>query len=167
MRKKTFVLMMSLLCVATLAQAADLSDREKALLKTIIRQSFRMNIRSWLEQSPDQTQLNRESHRFVIALSNSKDKEEKLLTMFNEGTVSHKLLPAQALAYLGNNIGINVLEEAALPTKLIGPYTTQSGFEISESALCLLYLGFDFPVTFKFSKIPNPLYSELDIFLKK
>ena len=132
-----------------------------------MRQSFQKRIHLWQQQSPKVAEANLSTHPFVIALSNAKDKEQKLLEAFNALPKRNRLIHAQALAYLGNDTGIDVLKEAAFPTKPMGTYMTSSGFEISESALCLLYLGFDFPDTFMFSKEPNCHYSELDVLLKK
>ncbi|MCP4679150.1 MAG: hypothetical protein GY854_27390 [Deltaproteobacteria bacterium] len=145
------------------SNAGPLSSREKSLLKAIIAHSFKMR-RMSIRQNPDNPKQTIENHPFSIARSAAKDKERQLVRAFNRVPEREKLLVAQALAYLGNDTGVDVLKEAAFG---MGIYTTNSGFEISESAICLLYLGYDFPDDFKFSKVANPLYPFLDIFLDR
>jgi hypothetical protein len=143
------------------ATAADLSVREKTLLQIVISQNFWMRLQA--------VKTNQEEHPFHIALSDAKDKEQQLLSLFKESKrdTPRKLLAAQSLAYLGNKTGMPDLEGATFKSKGMPWYMTSSGFEISESALCLLFLGFDFPDTFKFSEIVNPMYPEMDKLLGK
>lgn len=164
--KRTIVMsLIMLMSIGSVCHSAELSAREKVLVRVILGQQIKMRFHLWQQSEAGKKKAS--SHPFAIALSNAKDKEQKLLKEFKALPERDRLRHAQALAYLGNNAGIEVLKEAAFPTKLMGAYMTSSGFEISESALALLYLGFDFRDTFKFSKVPNALYPELDELLKE
>jgi len=107
---------------------------------------------------------NREAYQ--ILRSNDLDRETKLVDLFNSSLRYEKLNAAQALAYLGNDIGVEVLRDAAGFKKPAGLYMTSSCHEISEAAACLLILKDEFPEDFSFSRIPNSIFPEFDVFLK-
>jgi len=167
MKRIIFISAIMLIGFASACHSGELSAREKVLVRVILGQQLKTRLQLWQQQSPEIAKENLSSHPFAIALSDAEDKEQKLVNEFKELPECKKLSHAQALAYLGNNAGVEVLKDAAFPKTLMGTYMTSSGFEISESALCLMYLGFDFPDTFKFSKAPNALYPELDELLKE
>lgn len=163
--KRTIVMsVIMLMSIVSISHSAELSARETVLVRVILGQQIKMRLHLW--QQSETGKENPQKHPFAIALSNAKDKEQQLLTEFAALPERQRLAHAQALAYLGNDAGVDVLKMAAFPSKVMGPFMTSSGFEISESALCLLYLESDFPDSFQFSKVPNPLYSELDELLK-
>jgi len=69
---------------------------------------------------------------------------------------------ARALAYVGDARCIDTLAKT-----LAGAFAvTSSGFEQSKAAACLLYLEYDFPNDFLFTRLPNPMYPELNAFLE-
>lgn len=164
MKRRITVALGALLALTCVANAVELSDRERCLVKVVLGQQLKMRLRGW--ESSEAAKDGSDKHPFALALSNAKDKEKRLLTEFETLPERKRLAHAQALAYLGNGAGRDVLKKAAFPTGIMGPFTTSSGFEISESALCLLYLESDFPESFRFSKVPNAIYPELDELLK-
>jgi hypothetical protein len=164
MRRHIAVAIGALLALACVANAVTLSDREICLVKVVLGQQLKMRLRLW--QSSEAGREASDKHPFALALSNAKDKEKRLLTEFEALPERQRLAHAQALAYLGDKAGLDVLKKAAFPSGVMGPFMTSSGFEISESALCLLYLQSDFPESFQFSKVPNAMYPELDELLK-
>lgn len=147
---------------ATFVSATELSVREKSIIKIIIRQDFQSKM-----QYMDK-QLTTRNPFWIAMWGNKNTKEKQLLKAFKKIPMGKKtkLDYAQALAYIGNKEGIEVLKQATFNYGN-NPYLTNSGFEMSESAICLLYLEFDFPENFKFSLLSNSKYPELDILLKK
>lgn len=163
--KQTIVMsLIMLMSIGSSSYSAELSAREKVLVRVILGQQIKM--RHHLLKQTEAGEDNPQKHAFAIAMSNAKEKEQQLLTEFVALPERQRLAHAQALAYLGNDAGVDVLKKAAFPTTATAPFITSSGFEISESALCLLYLEADFPDSFRFSNVPNPLYPELDELLK-
>lgn len=145
----------------TFTSATELSLSEKSMLKIIIRQDFQSKM-----QYMDK-QLTTRNPFWIAMWGNKNTKEKQLLKEFRKIPMGKKtkLDYAQALAYVGNKEGIEVLKQATF--NYANPYLTNSEFEISESAICLLYLGFDFLDNFKFSMLANSKYPELDILLEK
>ena len=164
MKRHITVALGALLALTCVANAVELSDRERCIVKVVLGQQLKMRLRLW--QSSEAAKEGSDKHPFALALSNTKEKETRLLAEFETLPERQKLAHAQALAYLGNTDGLDELKKAAFPTDAMGPFMTSSGFEISESALCLLYLQSAFPESFKFSKVPNALYPELDELLR-
>lgn len=146
----------------TFASATELSVREKSIVKIIIRQDFQSRM-----QYMDK-QLTTRNPFWIAMWGNKNTKEKQLLKAFKKIPMGKKtkLDYAQALAYIGNKEGIEVLKQATFNYDN-NPYLTNSGFEASESAICLLYLGFDFPENFRFSLLSNSKYPELDVLLDK
>lgn len=162
MKKIALLSIFVMLIGTTFASATELSVREKSTLKIIIRQDFQSRM-----QYMDK-QLTTRNPFWIAMWGNKNTKEKQLLKAFKKIPMGKKtkLDYAQALAYIGNKEGIEVLKQATFNYGN-NPYLTNSGFEMSESAICLLYLGFDFPENFKFSMLSNSKYPELDILLKK
>lgn len=160
MKKIIFIVAMISLGI-TFASATELSVKEKSILKIIIRQDFQSKM-----QYMDK-QLTTRNPFWIAMWGNKNTKEKQLLKEFKKIPIGKKtkLDYAQALAYIGNKEGIEVLKQATFNYEN-NPYLTNSGFEMSDSALCLLYLGFDFPSNFKFSMLVNSKYPELDILLE-
>lgn len=162
MKKIALLSIFVMLFGITFASATELSVREKSIIKIIIRQDFQSKM-----QYMDK-QLTTRNPFWIAMWGNKNTKEKQLLKAFKKIPMGKKtkLDYAQALAYIGNKEGIEVLKQATFNYDN-NPYLTNSGFETSESAICLLYLGFDFPENFKFSMLSNSKYPELDILLKK
>lgn len=162
MKKIALLSIFVMLFGITFASATELSVREKSIIKIIIRQDFQSKM-----QYMDK-QLTTRNPFWIAMWGNKNTKEKQLLKAFKKIPMGKKtkLDYAQALAYIGNKEGIEVLKKATFNYDN-NPYLTNSGFEMSDSALCLLYLGFDFPENFKFSMLSNSKYPELDILLKK
>lgn len=162
MKKIALLSIFVMLFGITFASATELSVREKSIIKIIIRQDFQSKM-----QYMDK-QLTTRNPFWIAMWGNKNTKEKQLLKTFKKIPMGKKtkLDYAQALAYIGNKEGVEVLKQATFNYGN-NPYLTNSGFEMSESAICLLYLGFDFPENFKFSMLSNSKYPELDILLKK
>lgn len=162
MKKIALLSIFVMLFGITFASATELSVREKSIIKIIIRQDFQSKM-----QYMDK-QLTTRNPFWIAMWGNKNTKEKQLLKTFKKIPMGKKtkLDYAQALAYIGNKEGVEVLKQATFNYGN-NPYLTNSGFEMSESAICLLYLGFDFPENFNFSMLSNSKYPELDILLKK
>ena len=70
---------------------------------------------------------------------------------------------ARVSAYLGDSQSADILSKV-LQGKLV---KSDSGREQNQAALCLLYLDYHFPEDFAFSRLPSPLYPELDALIDR
>lgn len=145
----------------TLASATDLTGRELALLRIVIRQQFQSDVHAAHSFGDDLRKDRVAPLELVSADPNVVDQLYGIMT--NETNDPYRRFnAARALAYLGDRRCMDILSKT-----LAGDFAmTSSGFELSEAALCLLYLGYDLPGDFLFTRVPNPLYSELNALLE-
>ncbi|MBN1360851.1 MAG: hypothetical protein JW993_09675 [Sedimentisphaerales bacterium] len=144
---------------AALAPAAELTGRELALLRVILRQSMSRELHA-VHETGDAYRIDRASPLRAVWSEPNVDELHEIMT--DEANDPYKQFnAARALAYLGDKRCVDVLAET-----LAGRFAqTSSGFELSEAAACLLYLGVDLPDRFLFTRLPNPLYAELNALL--
>ncbi|MCP4135174.1 MAG: hypothetical protein GY754_29670 [bacterium] len=103
-------------------------------------------------------------HPFKIVLNNEEKKAKKELMVILTDEKNHpfeRFYSAIALAYLDDKSGLEILNGVCTRKgKLM--IITNSEMEVSEAGLAILVLGEKLPEGFKFSKIINPLFPELD-----
>ena len=149
-----------LLAGPTLTSATELTGRELALLRIVIRQDFQSDVYTAHRLGDD---LRKDRVSPLELVSADPNVVEKLYGIMTDETSDHykRFNAARALAYLGDCRCVDILSKT-----LAGEFAmTSSGFELSEAALYLLYLGHDFPDDFLFTRVPNPLYPELNALL--
>jgi hypothetical protein len=153
-------LLMMVLAGSTLASATALTGRELALLRVILRQSMSMDQHAAYERG-DALTMDRFSPLGLV--SNDPNLDELHQIMADEANDEYKRFnAARALAYLGDGRCIDTLAKT-----LAGEFAmTSSCIEQSQAAACLLYLGYDFPKNFLFTRLPNPIYPELNALLE-
>ncbi len=144
---------------AALAPAAELTGRELALMRVILRQSMSMDLHA-AHETGDALRIDTASPLGLV--SNDPNTDELCQIMTDEANDPYKRFnAARALAYLGDQRCVDILTET-----LAGAFAqTSSGFEQSEAAACLLYLGGELPETFLFTRLANPLYAEWNALL--
>lgn len=154
------VLLTMVLAGSTLASTTQVTGRELALLRLILRQSMSMD-RHAAYESGDALRQDRFSPLGLVSNDPNVDELHRIMT--NEANDEYKRFnAARALAYLGDMRSIDILAQA-----LAGEFAASSScVEQSHAAACLLYLGYDFPKDFLFTRLPNPLYPELNAFLE-
>jgi len=159
-QKMNAVLMTIVLAGSTWASATQVTGRELALLRVILRESMSMDRHAACESS-DALRKDRVSPLDLVLNDPNVDALHKIMT--NEANDSYKRFnAARALAYLADMRCIDILKKA-----LAGEFAvSSSGFEQSQAAACLLYLDYDFPKDFLFTRLPNPLYPELNALLE-
>jgi hypothetical protein len=153
-------LVMVVLAGSALASATELTGRELALLQVILRRSMSVDQHAAYERD-DALTKGRVSPLGLISNDPNLDELHEIMT--SEANDEYKRFnAARALAFLGDTRCIYILAKT-----LAGEFAmTSSGFEQSHAAACLLYLGYDFPKDFLFTRLPNPLYPELNVFLE-
>ncbi len=153
------ILATMVLAGSVFTSATDLTGRELALLRVILRQSMRTDQHAAYE-SGDALTKDRFSPLELAMSDPNVEAIHEIVT--NEANDEYKRLSAaRALAYLGDKRCIDILAKT-----LAGKFAmTSSCTEQSQAAACLLYLGYDFPKDFLFTKLANPLYPELNAFL--
>jgi hypothetical protein len=154
------VLLTMVLAGSTLASTTQVTGRELALLRVILRQGMSMD---WYTayNGGDALRKDRFSPLDLVLNDPNVDELHKIMTS-GAGDEYKRFNAARALAYIGDERCIDILV-----ITLAGKYAaTSSGFEQSHAAACLLYLGYDFPKDFLFTRLPNPLYPELNALLE-
>ncbi len=154
------VLMTIVLAGSTLASATQVTGRELALLRVILRQSMSMD-RHAAYESGDALMKDRVSPLDLVLNDPNVDALHKIMT--DEANDPYKRSnAARALAYLGDERCINVLTNA-----LAGKFAASSScIEQNQAGVCLLFLGYRFPRDFLFTRLPNPIYPELNALLE-
>lgn len=149
-----------LLAGPTLTSATELTGRELALLRIVIRQSIQSDVHVAHVLDDDLRKDRVSPLELVSADPNVVEQLHGIMT--DETNDAYKRFnAARALAYLGDRRCVDILSKT-----LAGEFAmTSSGFELSEAALCLLYLEYDFPDDFLFTRVPNALYPELNALL--
>jgi len=144
--------------------AADLTCNELVLLRVILRQDLAIDAYAARVQGDDLAQQRAAPLALVLDDPNERDMGE-LRTIAGDTSFDEyrRFNAARALAYLGGHERLDVLSKTARGDFAV----TASSAERSKAGLCLLYLESDLPDGFAFSRLPNPLYSELDAFVTK
>ncbi len=147
------------LAAAALAPAAELTGRELALMRVILRQSMSMDVQA-AHETGDALRIDRVSPLRCTWYDPNVAELHAIMTD-EAGDAYQRFNAARALAYLGDKRCVGVLTET-----LLGRFAeSSSGFELSKAAACLLYLGCELPEDFLFTRLPNPLYVELNALL--
>jgi hypothetical protein len=137
-----------------------LTGRELALLRVILRQDMRADVRAAVAE-PNYVDAN-DVAPLETALGRCPSIEDLNDVMTDEANPPFRRFNAsRALAYLGDRRCMKRLWDIAGGDLVL----SASSFEQSKAALCLLYLGYDFPAHFLFTRLPNPLYPELNLLL--
>jgi len=154
-------LLTMVLAGSALASATELTGREMALLRVILRQDMSMD-RHAAHETDNALIKDRVSPLDLVSSDPNLDELHKIMT--DEANDQYKRFnAARALAYLGDTRCIDTLAKT-----LAGEFAeTSSGVEQSKAAACLLYLGYDFPKDFLFTRLPNPMYPELNALLEE
>lgn len=154
------VLLTVVLAGSALASATELTGRELALMRVILRRSMSVDQHAAYERG-DALTKGRVSPLGLISNDPNLDELHEIMT--SEANDEYKRLnAARALAFLGDTRCIDILART-----LAGEFAmTSSGFGQSHAAACLLYLGCDLPKDFLFTRLPNPLYPELNVLLE-
>lgn len=142
------------------ASAAQVTGRELALLRVILRQSMSADQHAAYE-SGDALMKDRTSPLGLVSNDPNTDALHGIMT--DEANDPYKRLSAaRVMAYFGDTRCIDLLVKT-----LAGEFApSSSGFAQSEAGACLLYLGYDFPKDFLFTRLPNALYPELNALLE-
>jgi len=145
---------------SALASATELTGRELALVRVILRQDMSMDQHAAYDAN-DALMKDRVSPLGLVSNDPNLDEIHRIMT--DEANDEYKRFnAARALAYLGDMRCIDILAKT-----LAGKFAmTSSGFEQSKAAACLLYLEYDFPEDFLFTRLPNPLDPEFNVFLE-
>jgi hypothetical protein len=150
-----------LLAVCTVTAAAKPTGNELMLLRMTLRQEVTADVQA-AAQSADAVEQARTAPLEAI-LAGVPDRNALYVTMTDPANdTAQRFNAARALAYLGDARSIPVLTSTLQGQSRLAA----GGTEKSKAALCLLYLGYDFAPDFAFSKIPTPLYAELDALIK-
>jgi len=157
MRLLTFLI---LLVGPSLACATELTGRELALLRVILKQDMQSDVRAAVAE-PNYVDAN-DVAPLETALGRCPDADDLHAVMTDAANPPFRRFNAsRALAYLGDRRCMKMLSDIAGGDLVL----SASAFEQSKAALCLLYLGYDFPAHFLFTRLPNPLYPELNLLL--
>jgi hypothetical protein len=153
-------LLTMVLAGSALASATELTGREMALLRVILRQDMSMDQHA-AHETDNASIKDRASPLGPVSNDPNLDELHKIMT--DEANDEYKRFnAARALAYLGDMRCIDTLAKT-----LAGEFAeTSSGIEQSKAAACLLYLEYDFPKDFLFTRLPNPMYPELNALLE-
>ncbi len=150
-----------LLAGPTLTSATELTGRELTLLRIIIRQGFQWEVHT-AHRLDDDLRKDRVSPLQLVSADPNVVEQLYGIMTDETGDPYKRFNAARALAYLGDRRCADILSKT-----LAGEFAgTSSCFELSEAALCLLYLGYDFPDDFLFTRVPNALYPALNVFLE-
>jgi len=155
--------MRAILCLMVLggaatASASILTGNELVLLRMIVRQEMAKEVAA---ADPNNPAAMRVVEPLQLALLDMPQVYELAAIVDSTKSVSTRLNAARALAYFGDSKGVELLSGI-----LQGQSRSLSkGPERSQAGLALLYLGHDFPATFRFSRLSPPLYPELDALL--
>lgn len=149
-----------LLAGPTLTSATELTGRELALLRIVIRQEFQSEVHTAHGLS-DELRKDRVSPLELVSADPNVVKQLYGIMTDETDDPYKRFNAARALAYLGDPRCVDILSKT-----LAGEFAmSSSGFELPEAAVCLLYVGYDFPDDFLFTRVPNPLYPELNALL--
>lgn len=150
-----------LLAGPTLTSATELTGRELTLLRIVIRQRFQSDVHA-AHRLDDEEREDRVAPLGLVSADPNVVEQLHSIMTDETGDPYKRFNAARALAYLGDQRCIDILSKT-----LAGEFAgTSSCFELSEAALCLLYLGYDFPDDFLFTRVPNRLYPALNVFLE-
>jgi hypothetical protein len=156
------ILVLITLSITVFAHGSELTIYEKVLLKKVLGQDMSMDV--YVAGTLDDDLRKDRVSPLSQALSDCNSANTLIQIMNDENNDVYKRFnAARGLAYLDDVNAVDILEN----TLLHGFAMTSSGFEQSEAASCLLYVGHDFPEDFLFSRLPNALFPELDIFLTR
>jgi hypothetical protein len=144
---------------SALASATQVTGRELALLRVILRQSMSMDQHVAYEKG-DALRKDRVSPLGLISNDPNLDELGKIMT--DEANDEYKRFnAARAMAFFGDARCIDILTKT-----LAGEFAVSSScIEQSHAAACLLYLGYEFPKDFLFTRLPNAQYGELNALL--
>ena len=153
-------LLTMILAGSALSPATDVTGRELALLRVILRQSMSADQHAAQERG-DALTKDRVSPLGLVSNDPNLDQLHGIMT--SETNDEYKRFrAARAMAYLGDARCIDTLVKT-----LAGEFAvSSSGIERSHAAACLLYLNYDFPKDFLFTRLPNSLYPELNTLLE-
>jgi len=159
MNMKSLLCLMVLSAAAATASAAALTGNELVLLRMILRQEMAEEVAS---VDPNDRAAMRVVEPLQLALLDM-PRVHDLYAVVSDTTQSilTRLNAARALAYFGDARGVELLSGILRGE----PRSLSKGPERSQAGLALLYLGHDFPASFRFSRLSPPLYPELDAFL--
>ena len=157
MRLLTFLI---LLVGPSLACATELTGRELALLRVILKQDMQSDVRAAVAE-PNYVDAN-DVAPLETALGRCPDADDLHAVMADEANSPFRRFnAARGLAFIGDERCLEILSRT-----LAGDFAmSSSGFEQSKAALCLLQLEYDFSPHFLFTHLPNPLYPELNVLL--
>jgi hypothetical protein len=156
--------MRALLCLMVLSAAATasagiLTGNELVLLRMVLRQEMAKEVAA---VDPNNPAAMRVVEPLQMALLDMPQVQELYATVDDSTkSVFTRLNAARALAYFGDAKGVELLSGILRGE----PRSFSKGPERSRAGLALLYLGHDFPASFRFSRLSPPLYPELDAFL--
>jgi hypothetical protein len=151
------VLLGFVLAGPTVASATNLTCNDLVLLRVILRQDLAQDAYAARVQGDEL----RKDRAAPLELTDV----EQLQTILADAASDEykKFNAARKLAYLGDHAGVDILSRT-----LAGEFAmTSSEMEKSQAGLCLLWLQYDLPEDFAFSRLANPLYPELDALLPK
>jgi len=153
-------MLVMVLAGSALTSATQVTGRELALLRVILRQSMSMD-RCTAHEKGDALRMDRVSPLGLV--SNDPNLDELHEIMMSETNDEYKRFnAARALAYLGDSRCIDTLAKT-----LAGEFAVSSScIEQSQAGVCLLYLNYDFPKDFLFTRLPNAVYPELNALLE-
>lgn len=142
---------------ATTTTTAKLTGNELVLLRMTLRLEMTADVQA-AAQSATATEIARTAPLEAV-LSGVPDLNGLYATMMSPASDTFtRFNAARALAYVGD-----ARSEEPLAATLRGQSRSVSGAtDRSKAALCLLYLGYDLPQDFAFSKLSPSLYPELD-----
>jgi hypothetical protein len=159
---KTLVLAI-LLTGPSFTTATDLTCNDLALLRVILRQDM---ARDAYAASVQSDALNRDRAAPLKLVSNDPNQSDwdtlRAIVVDPNADEHRRLNAARVLAYFGDRVSVDMLSKTVQ-----GRFAAGRDEERGKAALCLVYLECDLPEGFAFSRLANPLYPELDVFVKK
>jgi regulation of enolase protein 1 (concanavalin A-like superfamily) len=156
---RTGVCLMILVGSAT-GEAGALTGNELMLLRMTLRQEMTAQVQAAADSGDAST--GKRVAPLETALLGIPRVQDLYATMTdNRQDIATRFNAARALAYFGDRRSAELL--SAVLQGQMRPFA--QGAERSQAALCLLYLGHDFPDSFAFSTLAPPLYPELDTLL--
>jgi regulation of enolase protein 1 (concanavalin A-like superfamily) len=161
MTMKAMISLVVLLASGAISNAA-LTANELMLLRVVLRQDMTADVQA-AATSTDPLAKNRVAP-LETALLGVPNVQELLATTADETADLLKRLNAgRALAYFGDTRCIEFL--ATIPQRQ--SRSLEKGPARSQAALCLLYLGYEFPSDLAFRKLTPLTYPELDAFVRE
>lgn len=159
---KTLVLAI-LLTGPSFTAATDLTCNDLALLRIILREDMARDAYGASIQSDALNGDRATPLKLVSNDPNQSDWNALRATVADPNDDEHKRLnAARVLAYFGDRVSVDILSKTVQ-----GRFAAGRDEEKGKAALCLVYLECDLPEGFAFSRLANPRYPELDVFVKK